>query len=161
MRTNAYQQYVEDEILTADPIRLVQLLYKGAMEAVVSARSCLARGDIKGRSTSTTRAIQILAELSFSLNHEAGGELSARLAALYDYMQRRLIDGNQEQIDPPFAEVEKILGTLGEAWLIVQEAAAQGAGTNLPNRAKATSAGIEEQAMNAAPPEYVPLSCAC
>jgi flagellar protein FliS len=151
MRTNAYQTYVEDEIVTADPIRLVQLLYQGAIEAVAGARVNLATCDIRGRFAAATKAIEILTELSSSLNHEQGGELSARLAALYDYMQRRVIEGNQQQIDAPFAEVEKLLGTLGEAWFTLKEA---------PTRMSAAR-DFPEQAMNcAAAADYVPLSCA-
>jgi len=154
MRTNAYQTYVEDEIVTADPIRLVQLLYQGAIEAVASARLNLASGDIKGRFAAATKVIEILTELSSSLNHEQGGELSARLAALYDYMQRRVIDGNQEQIDAPFAEVGQLLATLGEAWfnVRVQEA---------PTRIGTVVADYSDQAMTCpVATDYVPISCA-
>jgi flagellar secretion chaperone FliS len=154
MRTNAYQTYVEDEIVTADPIRLVQLLYQGAIEAVGSARANLAGSDIKGRSAAATKAIEILAELSSSLNHEQGGELSVRLAALYDYMQRRLIDGNQQQIDAPFAEVGQLLGTLGEAWFNINVKEA-------PARVKTVRADYPEQTItHAAATDYVPISCA-
>ena len=70
MQTNPYEAYIEDEILTADPVKLVQMLYRGAMEAIADARVKLARGDIKGRSGAVTKAVEILAELSSSLDHE-------------------------------------------------------------------------------------------
>jgi flagellar protein FliS len=116
MRTNPYEAYINDEILNADPLKLVQLMYQGTIDAVTSARASLARRDIKARSGSITKAILILTELSSSLNHEKGGELSARLAALYDYMQRRLLEANQTQVDAPLAEVAQLLQTLFEAW---------------------------------------------
>jgi len=154
MRTNAYQTYVEDEIVTADPIRLVQLLYQGAIEAVGSARANLGTRDIRGRFAAATKVIEILTELSSSLNHDQGGELSARLAALYDYMQRRVIEGNEQQIDAPFAEVEQLLGTLGEAWFNIDVKEA-------PACVKTVRADYPEQAMNcAAATDYVPISCA-
>jgi len=126
MRSNPYQQYVKDDILTSDPIKLVQLLYRGALEAVADARTKLARGDVKGRSAAITKTIQILTELVVSLDHERGGELSARLVALYDYAQRRLLAANFEQSDPPLAEVEGILQTLADAWLSIQASQAPG-----------------------------------
>jgi flagellar protein FliS len=152
MRTNPYQAYVEDEILTADPIKLVQILYRGAMEAVFDARAQLARRDIKGRSAAVTKAVEILAELSSSLDHERGGELSAHLAALYDFAQRRLLAGNQEQVDGPLAEAERVLKTLEEAWTGLEVA-----GSAKPIR----SAGAEHAPDRSASQEYVPLSCAC
>jgi len=154
MRTNAYKTYVEDEILTADPVRLVQLLYRGAEEAVTTARAKLATGDIKARSAAITKAIEILAELASSLDHAQGGELSERLAALYDYMQRRLIDANIQQADAPLAEVQQILGTLDEAWSSVA--------TPTPEPvSKRTRRFEEDSALNhMAPADYEPLSCA-
>lgn len=120
MKANPYQKYLEHEVLTAEPIRLVQLLYQGVIEAVASARRMLARGDIKGRSAAVTKAVEILTELSAALDHNQGGELSSALAALYDYAQRRLLEGNHEQKDQPLAEAERILRTLGEAWLKIE-----------------------------------------
>jgi flagellar secretion chaperone FliS len=151
MRINAYKTYAGEEILAADPIKLVQLLYQGATEAVSGARAKLARGDIRGRSGDVSKAIEILSELSSSLNQEKGYDLSARLAELYDYMQRRLIEGHQQQADSPFAEVERLLLTLGEAWSGIEDSAAM----------KAARGEVAGQSFpTAATPEYVPLSCA-
>ncbi|HLJ46791.1 MAG TPA: flagellar export chaperone FliS [Bryobacteraceae bacterium] len=116
MSTNPYQTYLQDEILTADPVRLVQILYGAAIEAVGNARRFLEAGDIRDRSTAITKALEILTELSSSLDHKKGGELSGQLAQLYDYMQRRLILANAQQTDGPLAEVERLLRTLDEAW---------------------------------------------
>lgn len=116
MRLNAHQRYVEDEVLTADPLRLVQLLYRAAVEAVAGARLHLHNGEIRPRSRAITKAINILAELSSSLDHETGGQLSLQLVQLYDYMQRRLIEANASQADAPLAEVESLLSSLEEAW---------------------------------------------
>ena len=55
-------------------------------------------------------------ELATSLDHERGGEISQRLALLYDYMQRQLLDANMKQSDGPLAEVLGLLSTLSEAW---------------------------------------------
>jgi flagellar protein FliS len=154
MRSNPYQAYVEDEILTAGPVKLVQMLYLGAMDAVADARARLAAGDIKGRSAAVTKAVGILAELSSSLDHERGGELSASLAALYDFAQRRLLAGNQKQADLPLAEAERILQTLREAWI----------GLEAPSdtNAKLAPSGGSGQALDRiAQREHVPLSCAC
>src|SRR5437870_1267436 len=97
MRTNAYQNYFEDDILTADPLRLVQLLYRGALENIASARRHLASGDIRSRSKAISKALDILTELIQCLDHERGGELSQNLLRVYDYAQRLLIDGNARQ----------------------------------------------------------------
>lgn len=75
------------------------------------------------RSKAITRSSQVLIQLIAALDHERGGELSRRLAALYDYMLRRLHDANFRQCDEPLAEVLSLLATLAEGWEGVRPAA--------------------------------------
>lgn len=166
MRTNPYQTYLNDEILTADPVKLVQLLYGGAIEAVTRARTMLAQGDIMARSAAVTKAIEIIAELSSSLDHERGGELSGRLASLYDYMQRRLIDAHREQADPPLAEVDRILHTLEEAWSEVKGPEVKASEVkppevDSPNHVRSfRDLGGDRGLSHQPTADYVPVSCA-
>ena len=108
--------YLESEILSASPLRLVELLYRGAIEAASQAFSAAKKGDALQRAHHVNRAHAILTELSLSLNHAAGGELSRDLAELYDYLQRRLTQASIEQSAEPISDVIRILGTLLEAW---------------------------------------------
>ncbi|HLY19881.1 MAG TPA: flagellar export chaperone FliS [Bryobacteraceae bacterium] len=117
MAGNAQNQYLESRVLSADGVELVQMLCQGALESVENARRHLKQGDIAARSHQINRAIAILSELASSLNHEAGGDLSRTLYGLYDYMQRRLIEANFQQSDPPLAEVSKLMTTLLEGWM--------------------------------------------
>jgi len=123
MWRNAHDAYLESRIESAEPIQLVRLLYQGATASVREARSHLAAGEIVERSRAISQAHAILTELTASLDHERGGELSVRLAQLYDYMQRRLLEANFRQIDAPLAEILGLLATLGEAWDGIQEQA--------------------------------------
>jgi len=116
MRTNGYQTYLENEILSASPLRLIQMLYAAALDSISFARRCLVAGDIRARSRAITRAMRIVTELSRCLNREAGGDLSQNLANVYGYVLRLLIDGNVKQSERPLAEAERLLSTLAEAW---------------------------------------------
>jgi flagellar secretion chaperone FliS len=116
MWKNGHDTYLESRILAADPIELVNLLYQGCRQAVRDAREHLAAGRIGERSRAITKACEILVELAGALDHSQAGEISQRLAQLYDYMQRRLLDANMRQADEPLAEVLALLTTLGEAW---------------------------------------------
>jgi flagellar secretion chaperone FliS len=111
-----HNQYLEAEVLNADPIKLVRLLYRGAIDAVVLARRHLASGAIRERSKSIIKAWEILLELTQSLDHGRGGELSQNLASLYTYMQTRLMEANSLQSERPLKEVEGLLTTLLEGW---------------------------------------------
>jgi flagellar protein FliS len=116
MASTVPDRYLEAEVMSADPLKLVWLLYRGAIEAVRSARRHLAHGAIRERSRQIAKAWEILLELAVSLNREQGGEISQRLAGLYSYMQGRLIEANTRQIDAPLEEVETLLVSLSEAW---------------------------------------------
>src|SRR5579872_5728220 len=106
---SSHNRYLESEILSADPLKLVRILYRAAIEAASAARRHLAAGQIADRSRQITKAWEILVELSRSLDRGAGGEISGALGELYPYMQRRLLDANFEQSDAPLAEVEQLL----------------------------------------------------
>jgi flagellar secretion chaperone FliS len=116
MRTNGYKNYLEHEVLEAQPVKLVQLLYRGALDSIASARRHLREGDIRARSQSITKAMLIVTELSLSLNAEHAGDLSRRLRDLYGYVQKLLIKANFAQREPPLIEAERLLFTLHEAW---------------------------------------------
>lgn len=108
--------YLETQILSADPIELVQILYEHAILAVQEARRQLLAGDIAARSKAVSKCVAILGELEGSLDHKTGGALSQELARLYDYLQAQLTRGNFQQKDEPFGIVESLLQTLAEGW---------------------------------------------
>jgi flagellar protein FliS len=114
-----YRAYVEGSVFSSDPVRLVVALYEGAADAARQARQCLETGDIWGRSKAVSKAVNILTELITSLDHSKGGEISVNLAGLYNYMQRKLMEGHASKSAGAFGEVEKLLKTLLEAWYVV------------------------------------------
>lgn len=114
--TNAYDSYLDSVILSADPMELVSIMYGAAQDAVGRARLALERGDIGKRSKEITKTSEILNELSLSLDHNRGGEISRNLTELYDYMQRRLIEANTRQTMAPLVEVAALLATLKDGW---------------------------------------------
>ena len=116
MPANPYDTYIDATILSADPIELVRILYRTAIDSVHEARGHLAAGDIAARVRAVNKAWGAVRELSFCLNHEAEPALARRLAELYDFMQRRLLAANFEQTDAPLAEVAGLLEDLSQAW---------------------------------------------
>jgi flagellar protein FliS len=128
MSHTGHEAYLEGRILSASPLELVRMLYQGCSDAVREARRLLAEEDVAGRSRAITKAHEILAELSSSLDRSRGGEIAERLARLYDYMQGRLIEANCRQEDGGLVEVLGLLGTLGEAWEGVEERTRRAAG---------------------------------
>src|SRR5437764_1076686 len=116
MWNNGHDAYLEGRVLGADPVELVHLLYQACRQSVRDAREHLAGGRIAERSRAISKGCEILVELAAALDHSRGGDISQRLALLYDYMQRRLLEANMHQTDEPLVEVLGLLSTLGEAW---------------------------------------------
>src|SRR5438876_7452209 len=107
-----FDNYLESQVLSADPLRLVCLLYRGAIDSVEEARLHLASGDVFARGRAVAKASEILAELQTSLDHEKGGDLARNLDQLYDYVQRRLIQAHAEQYETALLDAHWMLGVL-------------------------------------------------
>lgn len=120
MWTSAHDAYLESRILSADRLELVRVLYETAIASIHEARQALASGEIAKRSRAISKACGILIELNAALDHSCGGEISSRLAALYQYMLDRLLEANLQQADAPLAEVLGLVSTLAEAWQVIR-----------------------------------------
>ena len=113
---------VEVAVETADPHQLILILFDGALAAIALARIQMENGQIPEKGASISKAINLITNgLKASLNMESGGELSARLAVLYDYMAQRLIAANLKNSVAALDEVRDLLQGLREAWAEVPE----------------------------------------
>lgn len=109
-------EYKKTEVSTANNIRIISMLYDGAVNFVRIARNRLEQKDVAGKALYIAKATAIVAELSSSLNMEAGGEIARNLKRLYDYVLDRLIVANIKNDPDAFDNAEKILDILRSAW---------------------------------------------
>lgn len=117
-RAAAYAKVgVETGVSTADPHKLILMLFDGAMLQVRTAGIAIRHEDIAGKGQAISKAIEIIVNgLKVSLDMSTGGDLAGRLAALYDYMSDRLLYANLQNSQPALDEVAGLLETLREAW---------------------------------------------
>ena len=118
---NAYEPvnaYKEIQIKTANQIRLIVMLYDGAIRHLNLALDALAEGHRRYDEVNShvIAAQDILSELTASLDFEKGGVLAKNLFSLYSFMNRRLLEANLNKDAAPIAEVKKHLGELRESW---------------------------------------------
>lgn len=118
---NAYAALsTESAVHSADPHRLILLLFEGTENALALARLHAEQGNITARGNAISKAIDIITNgLKASLDIEQGGELAERLAALYDYMASRLLWANMKNDIPTIEEVQSLLGEIHEAWRLI------------------------------------------
>jgi flagellar secretion chaperone FliS len=110
--------YKEIQIKTANQIRLIVMLYDGAIRHINLAVDAFAEGHHRYDEINrhVIAAQDILSELMASLDFEKGGGLAKNLFSLYSFMNRRLLEGNLKKDPAPLSEVKKLLGELREAW---------------------------------------------
>lgn len=123
---NAYAQVgVQTGAMSASPHKLIVMLYDGARGAIARAKFSLEAGDIVAKGNAISKAIDILDNgLRAVLDHEAGGEISANLESLYEYMVRRLMLANLRSDAALLAEVDTLLESLASAWAQIDDTAA-------------------------------------
>ena len=112
---NAYR---EIQIKTANQIRLIVMLYDGAVRHLNLAIDACGDGHRRFDEINShlIAAQDILSELMASLDFEKGGVLAKNLFSLYSFMTRRLLEGNLQKDTAPLVEVKKLLGELRDAW---------------------------------------------
>ncbi|KAF7598168.1 MAG: flagellar export chaperone FliS [Candidatus Dactylopiibacterium carminicum] len=114
---------VQTNVATADPHRLILMLFDGALMAINSGAVALESKDVQAKIKHIGKAIEIISMgLKASLDTNAGGELAQRLDALYDYMINRLIYANAFNTDVPLTEVAGLLRDLRDAWSQIGDA---------------------------------------
>ncbi|MES9855306.1 MAG: flagellar export chaperone FliS [Sedimenticola sp.] len=111
-----YSQTSGSEASYATPHRLVQMLMEGALDKIAIAKGAIERKDIQVRQDNITWAISIIDALCSSLDAEKGGEIAANLFALYQYMDKRLMEGGLADDVGALDEVASLLREIKQAW---------------------------------------------
>lgn len=119
---------IDVAVETADPHRLIVMLFDGTITALTLARARVAEGEIAAKGENISKAISLILEgLKASLDMQSGGELAERLSALYDYMAERLLFANLRNDDAALAEVIGLLRELRDAWTQIQDSPVENA----------------------------------
>jgi flagellar protein FliS len=117
---NALNQYkrvgVGASVEDATPHRLIQMLMEGALARIAAAQGHMGRGEVGPKGENVSLAISIIGGLQGCLDLERGGEVAANLDGLYDYMARRLLEGNAENDPAKLSEVHHLLAEVKAGW---------------------------------------------
>jgi flagellar protein FliS len=121
--TAAYRNTaVETRVHEADPHRLIELMLEGAIQRLRTAEACIASGDLPRKAKAASEAGAIVDSLSGCLDLEQGGDIAARLEALYDYASRRIVAANAANDASGFGEVAGLLDDVFVAWKQIRPA---------------------------------------
>ena len=123
MTTTGLSTYQRIQVETSSPAGLITLLFDALRTDLYGAETALRESDNERAHARLLRAQEIVMELMTSLD-PAGGEIPQQLAALYEYMHRRLIEANLQKDLAIVREVAALVEPIAEAWKQAAEAAA-------------------------------------
>lgn len=115
----AAQNYLRMRVMTATPEQLQMMLYDGAIRFAEQARVALQERDYEKSYNMISRVQKILSEMSGTLKHAVFPELCGKLASLYNFAYRKLIEAN---IDHTVESLDEALGVLRfqrETWAML------------------------------------------
>ncbi|MBD3610220.1 MAG: flagellar export chaperone FliS [Gammaproteobacteria bacterium] len=119
-KKSALSQYkkvgTESDAAFANPHRLIQMLFNGALEKISIARGAMERGEIAKKGEHIGWAISIIEGLRTSLDKDTGGEIAENLESLYVYIEERLVLANIDNDLEIMDEVVRLLNTVKSAW---------------------------------------------
>ena len=109
-------QYRKTEITTAGKMDLVIMCYDKAIQFIRQAKGRYQEGAFEEKAKLLQRSLDIINELQSCLDFEKGGEIARNLDAIYNYLTRRLIQGDVERDLSVFDEAVRLLSELKGAW---------------------------------------------
>jgi flagellar protein FliS len=113
---NAADHYLTDRVMTASPAQLTDMLFQGAVAALRGAARMQEAGDFAGALPRSLKAQRILVELRTSLDHSAGGELTANLDRLYAWAHGNLVQANSTRNAKGTRDALGVVEDLATAW---------------------------------------------
>lgn len=108
---NAYKQ---NSVTTASPGELTLMLYNGCLKFLSKAKHAIQDKNIQDKNTNLIKAQAIISELMATLNMDI--EVSNNMFALYEYMNRRLVEANIQNDVSIIEEVEGFVTEFRDTW---------------------------------------------
>jgi len=117
--TQLENAYLRDAILTATPEQLQLMLYDGAIRLCLQARDAIEKKDYETSYLRLTRAQNIIQEMQNGLNYDVNRELCERVASVYNFLYRRLVEANLQRSVDAIDDALKVLRIERETWQIL------------------------------------------
>lgn len=109
-------QYRKQSIETASPVKLVVMLYEGAICFIDRAIENMNYSTYDKVNANIQKAKNIVVELRTSLDFSQAPEFAEKLDSLYDFVFSQLSAGNLDKDVKPLKEARKIFLELLDSW---------------------------------------------
>lgn len=103
-------------VATANNVQLIQMLFDGFLDTLMTARGHMENNAIEEKSKALAKAGRIVVGLQGALDFEKGGELAQNLNELYAYVLRRLFVVNARNDLEVLDELHGLIKEVAQAW---------------------------------------------
>lgn len=118
----AFDKYKRSKIITATGVELIVQLYDECIKNIQLAKVILSKDrklsldEIKDKTKSISKSVNIVTGLADSLDMERGGEIAADLSKLYEFVNMRLLNANLKNDPFMLNDALRVLHELRAAW---------------------------------------------
>lgn len=115
-QNSAAAAYRSTSFETAPPLKVLRLLYAGAMRFLDQALACDIQTEPVDYNQGLSKAGAIVCELRCSLDSSHSEELAEQLESLYSFIEERLGTAALDKDKQAARDARKVLETLKDAW---------------------------------------------
>lgn len=108
--------YLNNQILTSSPKKLIEILYEAAIKHSKIAIYHIEKGNLQEVNTHLIKVQNIVLELKYSVQSVSDSDIPGQLISLYDFMYGQLLLANTEKDQERIKLVKKMLEELLETW---------------------------------------------
>jgi flagellar secretion chaperone FliS len=140
---NASDTYLRSAVLTATPEQLHLMLYDGAVRFARQGLEGMEKKDWEGSFNGFSRAQKIILEMLNSLNFDVDRSLCTRMAGLYKFIYRKLVEAGTKHEPAPAREAIELLEYQRETWVLLIEKLRKERAPGIAANVQAASGGSE------------------
>lgn len=111
---NPYKAYQSNSVTTATPGELTLMLYNGSLKFIKQAGEAIQEKNMQEKNINLQKVQKIINELMITLNMDV--PVSKNMMAMYDYMNRRLMEANLRNDLTILSEVEEYMTEFRDTW---------------------------------------------
>src|SRR4051812_34282568 len=115
------QEYLKTKVMTASPEMLTLMLWDGAIRFAEQGKEAILKKDIEASYKALVRSQRVGMGLNRGLKHEVNPDLCGKLAALYNFIYRRLVDANLEKEAKFVDDALEIMRHQRETWVMLMD----------------------------------------
>jgi len=115
----ASNEYLRNAVLTASPEQLHLMLYDGAIRFAKQGIEGIRSQNWEQAFNGLTRAQKIILEMTNSLNYDVDAQLCSRMAAIYSFIYRKLVDASVQRSADIAQEALGLIEYQRETWVLL------------------------------------------